>query len=142
MKIHYPDGCEQAWRDSLSDSQRETLADLHRQGKHLRDRTNHGSDERWMQAGCKTYSWQEGARRTSRTDRYAHEAVVIRRESYGYRVIGVRRAEVFSIDPETGDTTPIQGWRIAWLWYVTAGGSQSWDPAHDAEVRGKFAHAS
>lgn len=120
MRIFYPDGCEQTWRESLSQWQLDTLAAIHRQGKDLRDGTNHGSDHRWQQAGVHYYASQyRQLQRNPRTR--GHEAIIIRKESYGFSVHGVRRATMYNIDLETGEALPaVIGWQTAWIWYVGA----------------------
>ena len=128
MKIDYPDGCEQEWRESLGAWGRETLAALHRQGKHLPDKTDHGSDERWRQIGCKTRNNYGHWRRTSQQDSGAHERILIRKREYGFAVFGLRKSEVVTIDPETGVTTSVKGYRIVWAWYVGDGVSANYEP--------------
>jgi len=132
MKVFYPDGCEQEWRATLTPWQLRILAAVHRQGRGLRDRTNHGSDRRWMQAGCGTREGSYGTwRRKSRHDRHAHEAVVIRREDYGYRMLGVRRTVVHTLDPATGDLSEVEAWQVVWCEFVSARSSASFPPDSD-----------
>lgn len=129
MKVMMPPECDVAWVRSLSPWQLSNLADLFHQGRHLRDRTNHGSDQRWRQAGVKTYDWQSGARRTSRRDRYAHEAVVIRPRAYGYDAIGIRRHVAFVVDVETAVMSEApEAWVPVWVWHVQPDMSTSYDP--------------
>ena len=138
MKIYYPDGCDQEWRDSLTPWQVRQLRALHRQGRGLRDRTDHGSDRRWMQRGVRTRGPHPGGpwRRTSPTDRYGHEAVIIKREPYGFRMLGVARATVHSIDPETGgDLQEMVAWQVVWIEYVSDNSTANFAPDSDAARR-------
>lgn len=116
MKIYYPDGCEQEWREALTPWQKDQLVRLHLQGRRCADRTDHGSDYRWLQAGVKTYDRWRGARRRRRKD--GHVAVVIRKTDYGFRMAGLARAEVLTVDPETGQETSVQGFSPVWQWFV------------------------
>lgn len=83
MKVFLSPGCDLDWFHSLSPWQHETLAAIYRQGKHLRDKTNHGSDHRWQQAGCRTreshYGWRKRNPWRGRAARHYHEAVYIER---------------------------------------------------------------
>lgn len=133
MKVVYYPPQTQAWRESLSDWQRETLAALHRQGKHLRERTNHGDDWRWKQAGCKTYErFMRIPRRVSR--RRGHERILIRRTDYGYEILALRRSRSFTVDPDTGVVAEQpDAWQIDDQWFVERDKSANFPPDRDRE---------
>lgn len=124
MKIYYPDGCEQEWREGLSDWQRRHLHTIHRQGKGLPNRTDHGSDYRWDQRGVVTYD-SYGTRRRPKS---GHEAMIIRKEWYGFRCIRVHRETFHRIDPETGVMTEETGWAISGIDYVSRNSTGSFPP--------------
>lgn len=130
MKIDYPDGCEQEWRLGLSSWQLNILRNLHRQGRGLPDRTNHGDDERWQQAGVRTRDSYGQWKRNGR-GKYHHERVMIQRTDYGFIMSGLRRSSVVVIDPETGQVTEVGGWVFVWTWYVTRDGSANYPPKED-----------
>lgn len=134
MRVVYAPGATPEWRAALSRWQRADLAAVHRQGKHLPDRTNHGTDERWRQAGCRTYEWRIGWHTVGSTDHTAHERVLIVPTDYGYEKIGIRRTTVFTVDPETGVTLPIEGWVGVWRWYVQRDSSTSFPPNDSSGV--------
>jgi hypothetical protein len=134
MKITYGPGATPEWWASLSRFQRHYLAATHRQGKHLADRTDHGPDHRWMQAGCVTYERRyrgHYARFVKPNDIHAHERVVVVPTDYGFELLGIRRSIVYVVDEETGASTPIEGWTGVWVWYVKADSAQSWPPSQD-----------
>lgn len=127
MKIVYNPPYDAEWGASLTPWQHSTLAALHRQGKHLPDRTNHGDDWRWTQAGCKTRD-SYGKWRRSPRGRGNHEAALVTRADFGYTVTSIRRTTIFLIDPETGESTPQEGWSVVDRWYVEADKSANYAP--------------
>lgn len=118
MRVVLTSDCDVAWVRSLTPWQLATLAATYRQGRHLPDRTNSGSDNRWRQAGCKTRD-SFGVWHRKRPDD-GHERVVVRRTDYGYELTGIRRKTVWLINPETGETSATEGWVPVWTWYVSA----------------------
>lgn len=118
MRIVYLEEPTQEWRDGLSAWQRAALAALHRQGRGLRDRTNHGSDYRWKQAGVKTRDSYGRWRRTSPDSRSAHQMIAIRRESFGFTIIFLRRDRVWLLGDDFVTVVEATGWAPLGHWYV------------------------
>lgn len=139
MKVIYAPGATPEWWAGLSEWQRRDLAAIHRQGKHLRERTDHGQDERWRQAGCVTYERAFGHRLVRghysprRRGGDAHERVLIVPTPYGYEKRGIRRSSVALIDPDTGETSVVEGWVICWRWYVGAEMSANYPPTAEGD---------
>lgn len=127
MKIVYNPPYDAEWGASLTPWQRSTLAELHRQGKHLPDRTNHGSDWRWCQAGVR-YKDDWGKWVRNKRGKGLHESVLIARTDYGYIVTSIRRIEVFMVDPATGEHREQEGWTVVERWYVSAEQSANYPP--------------
>jgi hypothetical protein len=106
-------GCDRAWREALTPWQERALAALYRRGRGLADRTDHGSDKRWSQAGVKTRDRYGTWRRTRRSDTHAHERVIIRPTEYGFDALFVRRDTAYTVDPDTGDITELpDAWTV------------------------------
>lgn len=133
MRVVLGPGCDRAWRESLTPWQERQLADLYRQGRHLRDRTNHGGDYRWRQAGVKYRTngfWQRNRRSEG------HERVIIDATPYGYRIVFIRRQTGWAIDPETGAVTVLpEVWVPINVWHVASDFSSSYDPTDHPRVR-------
>lgn len=144
MKVILGPGCDKAWRDSLSPWEREQLAAIHRQGRGLRDRTNHGSDRRWEQRGVVTYMRLYRGRVTEGPRRHGHEAVVIERTDEGYTMTGVHREHGYDVDFETGALAPTVQWVITWRWWVSERSSANYPPHNPPEIveRARARHAA
>lgn len=133
MKVYLSPGCDLDWLHSLSPWQHETLAAIYRQGKGLPDRTNHGSDHRWQQAGCKTRQHYGGWRRNGH-GRHYHQAVYIERvpDREWFIIHFIRRDNgIFAIAEDTHGPllVPLEdAWTSTESWYCTPGGSQSFHP--------------
>jgi hypothetical protein len=117
MQITLLEGCDRAWREALTQWQESELAALYRQGRHLPDRTDHGADKRWAQAGVKTRDTYGRWRRTP-DDHYAHERVLVKPREFGYTLVFVRRTTAYAIDVETGGLTAHTVWSIVDTWHV------------------------
>lgn len=128
MKIDCPDGCDQEWRLSLSPWQRRTLGEVFRQGQGLRDGTNHGSDERWRQAGVKTRASNGFWHRTPYPSSRSHTRILIERTDYGFAVSGLARDSVVVLDTDTAKMTTVEGWSFVWTWYVSREMTSSFPP--------------
>lgn len=105
-------GCDREWREQLTRWQERDLASLFRKGRGLPDRTNHGSDKRWAQAGVKTRDSYGYWRRTRRDNRQAHERVIIRPTEYGFDAVFVRRTAAFTVNPETAELAEQEVWTV------------------------------
>lgn len=115
MQIILGPGCDRAWREGLTPWQEENLAALYRQGRGLPDKTNHGSDMRWAQAGVRTRDSHGNWRRNAS----GHERVVIQATDFGYTALFIRRAKNFAVDPNTGEMPPAENvWKIVDIWHV------------------------
>lgn len=135
MKIAYNPPYDPEWGASLSPWQHDTLAALHRQGKHLPDRTDHGSDQRWHQAGCKVRDGYGTWKRNPRESSHYHEGIIISRTDYGFTVTSIRRAKTFLVDPDTGEVTPQEGWTVIGVWYVEPDKSANYPPGTGRKER-------
>jgi hypothetical protein len=117
MQVVLAPGCDRAWREQLTHWQERELAALYRQGRHLPDRTNHGSDRRWCQAGCRTRNSFGRWHRTRRDS--GHERVIIEPTGYGFDVLEVRRVVGWSVDPNTGVVMQLpEVWTLLGRWRV------------------------
>lgn len=143
MKVFLGPGCDLDWFHSLSPWQHETLAAIYRQGKGLPDRTNHGSDHRWQQAGCKTRG-SYGEWRRNGHSRHYHQAVYIERaegEDW-FAICFIRRdSGVFTVADSTASDgsailVPVDDvWTTVEVWYCTPRGTQSFHPHSDTARR-------
>lgn len=129
MQIVYAPGATPEWWAGLSHWQRRALAEIHRQGRHLPDRTNHGGDQRWQQSGTKTYDQYGMVRRTPR--REGHERVLIKPAEWGFTMMGIRRRTVTLMEGDGSEVRVVEGWVPVWSWYVRASQSTSWHPDRD-----------
>jgi hypothetical protein len=138
MKIAYNPPYDAKWGASLSPWQRGALATLHRQGRHLPDRTDHNGDWRWCQAGCKTRDGY-GKWRRSRPNRYNHEGVIVTRTDYGFTITLIRREQTFLVDPQTAVVTQQDGWMIVSVWHVEEEKSANYAPGSRPKLRSRNA---
>jgi hypothetical protein len=141
MKVTYAPEATVEWRASLTDSQRRRLASIHRQGRHLPDGTNHGSDRRWKQAGVsyRGNSYRGEVVRVHQTDTHAHMRVLIVPEDWGFTAIGLHKLEVYVVDGS--GISPVEGYVGVWADHHRADCTTSWHPSRDEIVRPGMLHA-
>lgn len=121
MRVVLGAGCDKAWRDSLDQG---TACNLARYFKNEDD----GAGPFFRQKGVRTRV-RFSKRYNSRNAR-GHERIVILREDYGFRAVGIHRQHGFAFDEVTLDfVEQPETWVETWTDYCWGGVRASFPPA-------------